>query len=727
MTTQAMLGRTLRVRAEVVDSNAQMRASDNLDVKIVAEPVSDVPQVNFESPAVLQRYVERSPIRYQVTASAGSGTQGSGIKYVEFMLDGSPVGTANFGLLERRGGGSLEIWRLDSTVPAISTNETTRSVTAIVHGQVSSTTTEPHLIRIVANRAPEASITSPSTGLAVGVGQNVNVVTSVIDDTLNAGVEFELLLNDQVTDTFLFSNPANPTSNALEQNQATHTFPIAITPAQVNSTLRLRLRATDAQGMVGQSQEVRLQVHSDQPPVVALSSPQAGSHHVSGQAIELRANASDDVRIARVDFFVDGRLVGSDIAVPFAFQYQTPAGLTTDQRLTLSASATDSAGHVTQSERVDVTIGRDDQRPVVNIVSPAIIKTSGGDEIAPVIERSQIVLRMTGYDNVGVDRLELRGVAKQGGAYVLTGNSSDLLTAPELTPEAIPGGLHAFAAFKLVNTPAFSGATGVTEDRYPVRVTATDTSGNSTVSEIAIAVRADAIPTIGVKQVDRPGFRPRDVAGLSVQALDDLAVAKLEVDYFVDGATNSVRHEDREIVPQAPNVQERFTLDLRTLGLSNAAHVVRAQLVAIDGKGKRSDQIPAGAASLDINVVPDHNQPLAAIYAPIPGVDLYRNENVTFSWRAVDDSRLTRFEVLKGTAEVFSTALTETHHEGTFVYRAPDSGNTLELSVRATDELGNVSTGSVSYPLVDDAPPTVSIRAPAPGTRLTEGEALTIS
>ena len=45
----------------------------------------------------------------------------------------------------------------------------------------------------------------------------------------------------------------------------------------------------------------------------------------------------------------------------------------------------------------------------------------------------------------------------------------------------------------------------------------------------------------------------------------------------------------------------------------------------------------------------------------------------------------------------------------------------------ATDEFGNRGSSEVSWPIVVDQPPTVSIRTPAPGTRLVEGEALTIN
>ena len=218
------------------------------------------------------------------------------------------MGTASFPLYETRGNEVFEVWRFDGLAPSIATSETARSVQAVVHVRNGSAATETRLIRIVANTVPQVSIAAPANGTSVSVAQNVAVRAVVIDDTLHAGVQLDLLVNDQLADGFALAAALDPSTNALAQNQAEHTFTLNIPANLVGSTLRLRVRASDAQGLVSQSQEIRLTVRSDQPPSVALANPTAGSHHVSGQLIELRANAADDVGIARVDFFVDGQL-----------------------------------------------------------------------------------------------------------------------------------------------------------------------------------------------------------------------------------------------------------------------------------------------------------------------------------------------------------------------------------------------------------------------------------
>ena len=103
-------------------------------------------------------------------------------------------------------------------------------------------------------------------------------------------------------------------------------------------------------------------------------------------------------------------------------------GLQVEQPLRIYAVAADNRDQTTRSATVSVTLGRDEQPPVVNIVSPEITATEGGDDLAEVIEQSEVVVKVAGYDNVGVERLILRGIQKQDSRYVLTGNLAHELT-----------------------------------------------------------------------------------------------------------------------------------------------------------------------------------------------------------------------------------------------------------------------------------------------------------
>jgi hypothetical protein len=89
------------------------------------------------------------------------------------------------------------------------------------------------------------------------------------------------------------------------------------------------------------------------PPVVAISSPQAGAS-VTG-AVTVAATASDNDRVAGVQFRLDGNLLGNeDTAVPYTTSWSTLA--TANGTHTLTATARDASGNVGASSPVTITV-----------------------------------------------------------------------------------------------------------------------------------------------------------------------------------------------------------------------------------------------------------------------------------------------------------------------------------------------------------------------------------
>ena len=62
-------------------------------------------------------------------------------------------------------------------------------------------------------------------------------------------------------------------------------------------------------------------VEDTQDPVVNIDSPADGAN-VSG-VVDLQANATDNVAVARVEFFIDSELVGSDESAPYRYSWNT--------------------------------------------------------------------------------------------------------------------------------------------------------------------------------------------------------------------------------------------------------------------------------------------------------------------------------------------------------------------------------------------------------------------
>lgn len=91
------------------------------------------------------------------------------------------------------------------------------------------------------------------------------------------------------------------------------------------------------------------------PPVVSLTSPANGAYYPTPQTITLSANASDaDGTISRVDFKVNGTIVGSDSNTPFNFNYSIPA----DGSYAITATARDNEGNVTTSQARNIIVGQ---------------------------------------------------------------------------------------------------------------------------------------------------------------------------------------------------------------------------------------------------------------------------------------------------------------------------------------------------------------------------------
>lgn len=92
------------------------------------------------------------------------------------------------------------------------------------------------------------------------------------------------------------------------------------------------------------------------PPRVRLAGPADGSTHVAVSELPIEADPSDpDGRIARVEFYADGHLLGTAGAEPWRFGWKQPSpGL---HRLHLRAF--DDAGIMAQSEAVEVVVAAD--------------------------------------------------------------------------------------------------------------------------------------------------------------------------------------------------------------------------------------------------------------------------------------------------------------------------------------------------------------------------------
>jgi hypothetical protein len=88
-------------------------------------------------------------------------------------------------------------------------------------------------------------------------------------------------------------------------------------------------------------------------PTVELTAPAPSSTLIEGERITLKANASDDVYVARVNFLVGGTEVNSDNAAPYEYIYTVPTGV---RSLAFGATAVDLAGNVGTAPGIDAAV-----------------------------------------------------------------------------------------------------------------------------------------------------------------------------------------------------------------------------------------------------------------------------------------------------------------------------------------------------------------------------------
>lgn len=176
------------------------------------------------------------------------------------------------------------------------------------------------------------------------------------------------------------------------------------------------VRAFDADGSMAQRTfSMTLGGADVTKPTVQITSPLA-NQVVSG-AVNFTANASDNVGVAKVDFYADSTLLSSDTSVPYSAVYATTAA--NNGSRVLKAIATDAAGN-TGEGTVTVSVSNSVQQ--FNILSSSV----GQNKAAPATKREWIDLKLTGL--VGTPTFQGRAVtntawsAKTGADAVLQAN-----------------------------------------------------------------------------------------------------------------------------------------------------------------------------------------------------------------------------------------------------------------------------------------------------------------
>ena len=194
--------------------------------------------------------------------------------------------------------------------------------------------------------APTVAISSPAASASVSSPVTVTVAAS--DNVGVSKVEFYVNSVLQATDS---ASPYTFTWN---------------TSALANGSYTLTAKAYDAAGNVGQSAAVSVIVNNPVAdiivPTVSVSAP-ANNATVSG-TVSISAAASDNVGVSKVEFYLNGTLLGTDTASPYSFSWNSTSVV--NGVYTLVAKAYDAAGNIGTSSTVSVTVNNPVVIPVTS-------------------------------------------------------------------------------------------------------------------------------------------------------------------------------------------------------------------------------------------------------------------------------------------------------------------------------------------------------------------------
>jgi hypothetical protein len=216
-------------------------------------------------------------------------------------------------------------------------------------------------------------MTAPAAGAFVR-GTAVTVSGNASDNVGVVGVQFKLDgANLGAEDT---SSPYSITWNTTTAANGSHT---------------LTAVARDAAGNTTTSAGVTVTVDKA-APTDSMTAPANGAV-VSGTAVTVSGNASDNVGVVGVQFKLDGANLGAeDTSSPYSISWNTTTAANGSH--TLTAVARDAAGNTTTSAGVTVTVSNGDTTPpTVSITAPSAGLTVRGMAVA---------VSATASDNVGV-------------------------------------------------------------------------------------------------------------------------------------------------------------------------------------------------------------------------------------------------------------------------------------------------------------------------------------
>lgn len=700
--------------------SARAQATNGAGVSVFTVPTATI-NVNNSSAAVT---VTSPSAGAFLTGTFPISANSAGAILVDFLLDGSLIGTAN---------SSPFTINFDSTSGAFEGNRNLVARSQSLFGVTSSSTPVNFTID---NTAP-TSVTSlaPTTTLLSGTETFLARAT----DTLGVA-QIEIFVGGTLLGTDVFTDTTG-----------THVYSISVDTTTVgDGTHSFEYRATNRVGLA--TSIFRNLTVDNSAPSVAILNPTSGTFTGS---VAFTADATDaDSGIDRVEVWRGGFPTGTQIrtltSATNLFTATLNSGDLPDGNHGLEAVAFNTFGVSTVSNTVNITY--DNSPPAVAVTSPTSGSAVGSFFTAtatasdPHTTISTVVYSINGSPvggtaigptySVGIDTAS--PVAIPEGPAVLTvtaQNSAGLTTVspgvaitidrslPVVTYTAPASGSNVLGTVILQGT-ASDPETGITTAQFEIngvlQPPATNIAGNiytydfdtTTFPDGPVTVRLRAVNSAGQPQFSTPAATlnifntnatvliTSPAAGFVTGTISYSATATDAVltEFFVDGST------------LLTDTTTPYTTLLDTTTLSEGNHTLSVE--AENGAGVRTTA-PVVSITVD-NSAPD---PVSITF---PTTDALLTGTVLLQASAADSTApVTSVEFfINGSQEALVTGAGPTYGHSFDTTSRADSANGYSLSAIARNQVGlSTTVGPVTFG-IDNSPPSVTYNAPAPGSIL---------
>jgi hypothetical protein len=583
--------------------------------------IADVtpPAVSLTAPA------QGSQVTGTVPLSA-TASDNVGVSKVEFYIDGSLFSTASTAPYTAS-------WNTSSLTAG--TGHTVQAKAYDAAGNTASSSLNH--VTIADTTPPSVAWSTPGNGSVVSglIYLSATSTDNVAVKQVNFYIDGTLVGSTATSISSLFSVPWSTSSYAV----GSHTLYAA---------------AYDTSGNGATTTPITLSIADVTPPAVSITAPTANST-VSGTTT-ITAFASDNVAVARVDFFNNTTLIGSASTSPYSVLWGTYA--LANGNYNINATAYDTSGNKAFAGTISVTISNTIP-PTVTLTAPANgIVVSGSIPITATASGISPIKEVDFYRNNSPVGLATTT------PYTYTWNTAGLSAGSSYTWQAI----------------------------------ARDDSGNSTSSASSTVTIADTTAPSVTWFAPNNGTTVSGIVSVSTIASDNVAVA--HVDFYVDGG----------IVGSASTSTQSgvYSVNWNTAGYAVGSHSLYS--IAYDTSGNTATTTPISVTMND--TIP----PTVSLTAPSDGAVV--TGSVSLSATASDNVGVSKVEFYVDNA--LYTTITASPYNVSWNTSSLTAGTVHTIQAKAYDAAGNTTLSTIAHVTIADiTPPTVSITTPTAGSNVT--------